>query len=365
MLLRVLTALAVLLSMTLPLAAENFGRTADGIPVDIFTLKNKNGLTARVMTRGATLVSLQVPDKSGKLSDIVLGFDDVAGYESDRNQYFGCTTGRVCNRIAKGKFTLSGKEYSLAINNPPNHLHGGVKRSFDKVVWKAATDPKNQAVAFQYTADVGEEGYPGRVTVVVTYTLTDENELRLDYVAKAESETPLNVTNHTYFNLGGEGSETVLDHELLLKADKYTPNDATLIPTGKIEPVSGTPLDFTKSTRIGERIGKLDSTPNIGYDHNFVLNNQDGKLAEAAQLHDPKSGRLMTVKTTEPGVQVYSGNFLKGQKGKGGKVYRHRSALCLETQHYPDSVNRPEFPSIILKAGQEYKSTTVYAFSTK
>ena len=345
----------------------SFGKTKDGEPVELYTLKNANGMTAKVMTRGATLIQLLVPDAKGNLADVVLGFDDVAGYESDQNQYFGCTVGRVGNRIAKGKFTLDGKEYSLAVNNGPNSLHGGAKRSFDKVVWKAesiSTDA-GPGVKFSYTSPDGEEGYPGTLQAEVTYVLTEQNELCISYKATTDKATPVNLTNHSYFNLSGEGAETVLEHELTLCADSYTPTDDTLIPTGEIKPVAGTPLDFTQPTVIGKRISQLDDTANIGYDHNLVLRSQDGSLAQAAKVRDPKSGRVMTVSTTEPGVQFYSGNFLFGQKGKGGKVYNHRAALCLETQHYPDSVNHPNFPSTILQPGETYTHTCVYAFSNE
>lgn len=343
----------------------NFGKTADGTPVELYTLKNASGMVAKVMTLGATLTELHVPDKKGKLADVVLGFDTVAGYQSDDNQYFGCTTGRVANRIAKGKFTLDGKEYKLAVNNGPNHLHGGSKRSLDKVVWKAVQVEETNndfSVSFTYTSPDGEEGYPGKLFLSVTYTLTSKNQLRISYTATTDKPTPVNLCNHSYFNLAGAGSPTIIDHELLIAADKYTPTDDTLIPTGKIGPVTGTPLDFNKSTKIGARIEDLTKTPYLGYDHNYILAKQDEKTP-AAKLRDPSSGRVLTVYTDQPGIQVYSGNFLKGQKGKGGKVYNHRSALCLETQHFPDSVNQPEFPSTVLKPGQTYKHTCVYAFS--
>jgi aldose 1-epimerase len=344
-----------------------FGKTADGTPVELYTLKSANGMTAKVITYGATLTELHVPDKKGQTADVVLGCDDMAGYQSDANQFFGATTGRVCNRIAKGKFTLDGKEYTLAVNNGKNHLHGGVKRSLDKVVWGVEKRqlPQGQAgLHFTYSSPDGEEGYPGQLNISVFYTITDKNELDITYVATTDKPTPVNLTNHSYFNLAGAGAPTVLDHELTIAADKYTPADDTLIPTGKIEPVAGTPLDFTKPMKIGARIDQLTKTPYLGYDHNYVLNKADAKVV-AARLRDPSSGRVMTVHTDQPGVQFYSGNFLKGQKGKGGKTYAHRSALCLETQHFPDSVNHPEFPSIILKPGTTYRTTTVYAFSAE
>jgi len=346
---------------------EPFGKTKGGEAVEIYTLKNTTGLVAKVMTHGATLVQLHVPDRTGKSADVLLGFDNVTGYESEENQYFGCTTGRVCNRIAKGKFTLEGKEYTLAINNEPNHLHGGVAHSLDKVIWKAApfSDEKGQGVKFSFTSPDGDEGYPGNLSVTVSYFVpTDTNSISISYTATTDKATPVNLTNHAYFNLAGEGSATVLDHSLQLNADKYTPGDDTMIPTGKIANVEGTDLDFRQSTKIGERIESIGKTAAIGYDHNFVLNKKKAgeSMTLAAVLIEAQSGRKMKVTTTEPGIQFYSGNFLKGQTGKGGKVYAHRSALCLETQHYPDSVNHPNFPTTILKPGAKFDSKTVYSF---
>lgn len=347
--------------------SEPFGKTKDGVAVELYTLKSDKGLVAKVMTRGATLVQLHVPDRAGKTADVLLGFDDVSGYESDDNQYFGCTTGRVCNRIAKGKFTLDGKEYTLAINNEPNHLHGGVKTSLDKLVWKAApyANKDGQGVKFTVTSPDGDEGYPGKLDVTVDYFVpTAANTVTIKYTATTDKATPVNLTNHAYFNLAGEGSPTVLDHMLRLNADSYTPTDDTMIPTGEIAKVEGTDLDFRKRTRIGDRIESIGKTAAIGYDHNFVLNpKEEGKnLNSAAALVEPVSGRIMRVMTTEPGIQFYSGNFLKGQKGKGGKVYNHRAACCLETQHYPDSVNHDNFPTTILKPGETFKSTTSFQF---
>ena len=342
---------------------SSFGKSKEGKSVSLYTLKNLHGLVAKITNYGATLVEMHVPDKNGKMADVVCGFDYVSGYQGDGNQYFGCTTGRVANRIAKGKFTLEGKTYSLAINNDPNHLHGGVKRSLDKVLWKAT--PKDTAgspsIIFNYTSPDGEEGYPGALAIEVTYTLTNENELRIDYKATTDKDTPVNLTNHAYWNLAGAGSGTILDHVLVLKAANYTPGDPTLIPTGKIAPVKGTPLDFTQPTAIGKRL-PAPETAEKGYDHNFVLDNQTGKLALAARLNDPMSGRVMEISTTEPGIQLYTGNFMFGQKGKGGKTYLHRGALCLEAQHYPDSINKPQFPSVVLKPGQTYTQTTVHKF---
>ncbi len=255
----------------------DFGKTADGMPVEVYTLKNANGVVAKLMTLGATLIELHAPDKKGKTADVVLGFDDVAGYQSDRNQYFGCTTGRVANRIAKGKFKLDGKEYQLAINNDVNHLHGGAQRSLDKVVWKAEPLKDKNAVRFTYTSPDGEENYPGKLDLAVTYTMTDKNELRIEYCATTDKATPVNLTNHSYFNLAGAGSDTILDHELTVAADKVTPPDETLIPTGKIAPVAGTPLDFAKPMKIGVRIEALTKTPYLGYDHSYVLTKTDVK----------------------------------------------------------------------------------------
>jgi aldose 1-epimerase len=351
-----------------------FGKTADGTAVEVWTLKSKSGVVAKIMTRGATLIELQAPDKNGKLANVVLGFDDVAGYESDRNQYFGCTVGRVCNRIAKGMFTLDGKQYKLALNNGPNHLHGGVKRSLDKVVWQAegalgknpkASAPDSAAVFLKYISPDGEEGYPGKLTIEVIYQLNDKNELRIEYMATADKSTPINLTNHSYFNLSGAGVDSVLDHELTIAAEQYTPTDETLIPTGKVLPVAGTPLDFTKPMKIGARIDPLLKTAAMGYDHNFVLNKRAQTPTFATKLKDPASGRVLTVLTTQPGIQVYTGNFLKGDKGKDGKTYKQRSAICLETQHFPDSVNQPAFPSVILQPGQKYQQACVYALSAE
>jgi aldose 1-epimerase len=316
---------------------------------------------AKIMTRGATLIELLAPDNKGKFVNVVLGFDDVAGYESDKNQYFGCVVGRVCNRIAKGMFTLDGKDYKVAVNNGPNHLHGGVKRSFDRVVWKAEPlkTANSAAVRFDYVSADGEEGYPGKLTVNVVYTLEDTNDLRIEYQATTDKPTPVNLTNHSYFNLAGAGADSVLDHELTVDATQYTPTDDTLIPTGKIVPVKGTPLDFTKATKIGARIDELIKTAAMGYDHNFILSKRD--KVYPAKLKDPASGRVLNVSTTQPGIQVYTGNFLSGQQGKDGKIYKKRSAVCLETQHYPDSVHHANFPSIILRPGETYQQSCSYA----
>lgn len=343
-----------------------FGETRQGEAVQRFVLSNAHGMRVGLMTRGATLTELLVPDRQGELADVILGLDDVAGYESEGNQYFGCTTGRVANRIAKGQFTLEGRTYQLAINNDPNHLHGGTERSLDKVIWQARPfeTEKETGVEFRYVSPHGEEGYPGTLSMVVTYLLSKtSNDLHIHYSAHSDQATPVNLTNHAYFNLAGAGSPTVLDHQLQLYCDRYTPVDETLIPTGELAAVEGTPVDFRQPTLIGARIGQLDEAATLGYDHNFVINGPAGTLRPAAVLKDPASGRVLTVKTDQAGVQFYSGNFLMGQTGKGGKTYPHRSALCLETQAYPDSINQPGFPSIVLKPGETYRQHCLYAFS--
>ena len=351
-------------NMELPTVVKtSFGKTKSGINAELYTITNSKGVVAKLTTYGATLVAMTVPDKAGQKADVTLGFDDVSGYEGDGNQYFGCTTGRVCNRIAKGQFTLEGKTYSLLINNEPNHLHGGGDLALNKAVWKAEpfATSDGAGVVFTHTSADGEEGYPGKLACKITYTLNNANELRLDYEATTDKLTPVNLTNHAYWNLAGAGNGTTLGHELTLHATHYTPADDSLIPTGKIDPVNGTPLDFTKAEVIGKRI-PADSSPWKGYDHNFVVDGKSGQLRPAARLRDPKSGRVMEILTTEPGIQFYTGNFLKGQTGKGGVTYPHRGAVCLETQHYPDSVNKPSFPSTLLKPGQIYKSTTIHRF---
>lgn len=349
-----------------PPNAMPFGKSKSGESVEVYTISNGT-ITAKVMTLGATLVELYVPDKDGKSVDVILGWDSAEGYESSDNQYFGCTTGRVCNRIAKGKFTLEGKEYTLAVNNQPNHLHGGGDRALSKVVWKARTfaNEKGQGVEFKYTSPDGEEGYPGNLNISVTYFIPAENSaLRITFSATTDMATPVNLTNHAYFNLAGAGSETVLNHNLRINADSYTVVDETLIPTGEIKSVEGTVLDFRKPTRIGARIEQLINTPTLGYDHNYALSApEEGKTMRlAAVLTDPTSKRQMRVMTTEPGIQFYSGNFLMGQTGKGGKTYPHQSACCLETQHYPDSINQKNFPTTVLKPGDKFSSQTVFQF---
>ncbi|MBI4582930.1 MAG: galactose mutarotase [Planctomycetes bacterium] len=341
---------------------DAFGKTGDGTAVDLYTLTNARGLTARVMTYGALLVSLEAPDRQGKLKNVVLGFDDLKGYLAG-HPYFGCTVGRFCNRIAKGKFTLNGVEYKLAVNNGPNHLHGG-NIGLDKKVWKAvaAESAEGPSVKFTCLSPDGEEGYPGNLHVEVVYTLTQKDELRLDYTARTDKATPVNLTNHSYFNLAGAGSGSILGHELMINADRYLPVDDTLIPTGELKEVQGTPMDFTRPFTIGG--ARLDQVQG-GYDHCYALKKSGGELSLCARAREPKSGRVLEISTTEPGVQLYTGNFLDGVNGAGGAVYRKHDGFCLETQHFPDSVNRPGFPSTILEPGRTFKSTTVYRFYTK
>ena len=345
---------------------KTFGKTADGRAIDIYTLTNAHGVEARVITYGGILVSLRVPDKNGHLDDVVLGFDTFDGY-SKPGPYFGAIVGRYGNRIAKAKFSLDGKEYTLAKNNGPNSLHGGLK-GFDKVVWQAEQfqNQKGVGVILTYTSADGEEGFPGNLKVKVTYTLTDRNELDLDYQANTDKATPVNLTNHSYFNLAGEGKGDILGHLLMLNADHFTPVDSDLIPTGKLESVKGTPLDFTKPTAVGARINDQNEQLKLGggYDHNFVINRKGEGLTLAARVVEPTSGRVLEVNTTEPGVQFYTGNFLDGTViGKHGVAYQKRYGFCLETQHYPDSPNQPHFPSTILRPGQVYRTRTTFKFS--
>jgi len=356
-------------SLPMTLTQASFGKTTDGQEITQYTLTNA-GITAKVIDYGAILTELHVPDAKGNVADVVLGFDNVKQYETE-SPYFGATTGRVANRIAKGKFTLDGKEYTLATNNAPNHLHGGIV-GFNKKIWKAETlkTIEGPAVKFSYTSPDGEEGYPGNLAVEVTYTLTKDAELRVDYKATTDKATPINLTHHTYFNLAGQGNGTILKHELELTADHYTPVDATLIPTGNIAKVEGTVFDFRRPAPIGGRIhllkGDAATKDPGGYDLNYVLNNQTGNVALAAKLHDPSTGRIMEIWTDEPGIQFYTGNFLDGSlTGKAGKVYQKHFGLCLETQHYPDSINQPKFPSTVLKPGETYTQTCVHKFYTE
>lgn len=362
---------------------QPFGQL-DGRTIEVYTLTNNNGMQAKVITYGALLTHLFVPQKQGQQGDVVLGFDDFDSYLKG-HPYFGATVGRVANRIAKGRFTLNGKEYKLATNNGPNALHGGIK-GFDKVIWtaKVVSRPEGPAVQFHYTSPDGEEGYPGTLKVNVIYILTGNNELRLEYAATCDQPTPVNLTHHSYFNLAGEGD--VLGHELYIAADEYTPVDETLIPTGQLASVKSTPLDFTQPTTIGARIAQLKGEPG-GYDHNFVLRAPPKEdvvtvplavgphevhlpripnMRLAATVYEPRTGRVMDVLTTEPGLQFYSGNFLDGSNvGKGKVKYLKHHGFCLETQHFPDAVNHPNFPSTILKPGQNYSQTTLYRFSVR
>jgi aldose 1-epimerase len=342
---------------------RSFGKATDGVPVDLYTLVNKAGMEVQVITFGALITSLKVPDRTGTFADVVHGFDGLDGYLKG-HPYFGAIVGRYGNRIGKAQFTLSGQTFKLAANDGPNHLHGGNK-GFDKFVWQAQPLPDGVGVVLSRTSPDGEEGYPGTLHAKVTYTLTDANELRIDHEATSDKMTHVNLTNHSYFNLGGHDSGDILDHELTLFADRYTPVDGTLIPTGELASVEGTPLDFRKPARIGARINEPNRQLEYGrgYDHNWVLTRKGDGLQPAARLVEPKSGRSLEVTTTEPGIQFYTGNFLDGTlKGKGGAAYKYRSALCLETQHYPDSPNKPGFPSTVLKPGETYRSRTVFAF---
>ena len=345
---------------------SNFGTTPEGESVELYTLHNKNGLVAKITTFGALLTEMHVPDRNGNLSDITLGFDNLDDYVKG-HPYFGSTAGRYANRIAKGKFTLDGVEYQLATNNDPNHLHGGDK-GFDKRVWDARPlkTANGSAVEFTYLSEDGEEGYPGNLKSVVVYTLTDDNELIVDYKATTDKATPINLTNHAYWNLAGEGKGDILGHELEIIADFFTPVDDTMITTGEIRPLTGSPLDFRTPTAIGARIAQMTGNPG-GYDHNFVLRKSaSGKLETAAKVFEPTSGRTLEISTTEPGIQFYSGNFLDSTlTGKSGGVYHKQHGFCLETQHFPDSPNKPHFPSAILRPGETYTHKTIHRFSAK
>jgi aldose 1-epimerase len=339
---------------------QTFGQMPDGQEVDLYILTNGRGMSAKIMTYGATLVSLGVPDREGNIADVTLGCDSLEGYV-EASPYFGSTVGRYANRIAKGKFTLDGVEYTLATNNGENHLHGGIK-GFDKVLWQA--EPFRQegmvGVKFVYFSKDGEEGYPGNLVCAVTYMLTDKDELRITYEAETDKATPVNLTHHSYFNLVGQGEGDILSHELMIVADKYTPVDAGLIPTGEIRDVGGSPMDFSTPHVIGERIDKVEG----GYDHNYVLLSGGGELSFAARVYESNTGRVMEIHTTEPGIQFYSGNFLDGSiTGKAGKVYNQHYGFCLEPQHFPDSPNKPNFPSTVLQPGAKYLSRTVFKFS--
>lgn len=348
---------------------QGFGKTADGKEVDVYVLANKNGVEATITNYGGIVISLKVPDRKGKFEDVVLGYDSLGGYETNK-AYLGAIIGRYGNRIAHGKFTLDGVAYNLAHNDGDNSLHGGVQ-GFNKKVWEAKDVSTKAAAALEltYVSKDGEEGYPGNLSVKVVYILTDQNELKIDYTAATDKDTVTNLTNHSYFNLAGAGSGDILGHEVTILADRFTPVDATLIPTGELRSVQGTPFDFRKPVAVGARINQDDQQLKFGrgYDHNWVLNSggKDGPSL-AARVYEPNSGRVLEVLTTEPGIQFYTGNFLDGTiHGKGDKVYNYRSGFCLETQHFPDSPNHPKFPSTVLKPGKPYRTTTVFKFSTK
>jgi aldose 1-epimerase len=343
-----------------------FGQTKDGTPVTLFTLRNIHGAEARISNYGGLVISLKVPDRKGRLGNVVLGYDALAGYLNE-SPYFGALIGRYGNRIAKGKFTLDGKEYSLATNNFPNALHGGLK-GFDKVVWTPTVlaAPAGPGLKLTYLSRDREEGYPGNLSVTVVYTLTEDNALRVDYTATTDKDTVINLTQHSYFNLAGDGD--ILSHIVMIPADKFTPVDSTLIPTGELRPVEGTPFDFRMPTAIGARINQDDEQlkSGKGYDHNWVINKPMGELGLMARVYEPVSGRVLEVLSTEPGLQFYSGNFLDGTiTGKGGRVYKFRNGFCMEPQHYPDSPNKPEFPSVVLKPGETYRNTIIFKFSSQ
>jgi len=344
-----------------------WGKTPDGTPVERYTVKNSHGMTVRILSYGGIIQSLQAPDRRGHKANVVLGFDNLQDYV-DKSPYFGAIIGRYANRIAKGTFTLDGTTYRLPVNDGPNTLHGGTK-GFDKIVWTATTftTPKTAGVVLRHTSPDGDMGFPGKLTTQVTYTLDQKNQLRMDYRATTDAPTVINLTNHAYFNLAGEGSGDIYDHRLKIWAKSYTPVDKTLIPTGEIAKVAGTPFDFRRSTAIGDRIREDDQQLiyGLGYDHNWVLDRSSGTgLQRAARARDPQSGRILTVSTTEPGLQFYSGNFLDSTLvGTSGRMYRQGDAFTLETQHYPDSPNQPNFPSTVLRPGEEFRSSTIYGFS--
>lgn len=342
--------------------------TWEGKPVSLFTLKNRDGLVAKITNYGTILTEMHVPGRDGKMADVALGYDTLAPYLL-RHPYFGCTAGRVANRIAGGKFTLDGKAYTLAVNNGPNHLHGG-KVGFDQKIWDAEPAPSEEGpgVKLTYVSPDGEEGYPGTLTTTVTYTLTHDNELKVAMRATTDRTTIVNLAHHTYWNLAGHGSGDVLGHEMAIYADRYTPTDATLIPTGKLAPVAGTPFDFRTAKKIGKDIGVLKAETGAahggGYDLNFVVNGKGSDLRPVAVVSDPASGRVMEISADQPGVQLYTGNGLSGA-GKGGATYKQYSGFCLETQKFPDSINKPDFPTVVLKPGETYRHTMIHRFRTK
>ncbi len=352
---------------SLSVTESPFGETPDGA-VTKYTLENANGMQVSVINQGGIITNIVVPDKAGNMADIALGFDSIGGYLAEY-PYFGAFIGRYGNRIAEGRFALDGEPYTLPVNNGPNSLHGGLQ-GFDKKYWTATPLEENDRVGVRLTGTSpdGEEGYPGSLTVTVDYWLDDDNALTLDYTAETDEATPVNLTNHSYFNLRGAGNGDILGHELMIAADRFTPVDETLIPTGELQSVEGTPFDFRQPTPIGERIEADDEQIRFGggYDHNFVLSRNGEGLQQIATVYEPETGRTLEVETTEPGVQFYSGNFLDGSNiGKGGQPYELRTGFCLETQHFPDSPNQPDFPSTILQPGETYRSTTVYRFGVR
>ena len=350
------------LSAEMTVKESPFGKLADGTPTRLYTCTNSKGLTVKLTDYGAAIVAVEAPDRSGKKANVTLGFEDAAGYER-HGAFFGCTVGRYANRIARGRFTLDGKEYELATNNGENHLHGGL-RGFNRAVWKSTATVIEDAVSvtFTYTSADGEEGYPGKLDVTVDFTLNEKNELTIDYTATTDKKTVVNLTNHAYWNLAGAGSGDVLGHRMMVAADRFLAVDKGLIPTGELTPVKGTPLDFTEPHTIGARIAVLKEDPEgpKGYDHCYALRGEPGKLRLAARVVEPESGRAMEIRTTEPGIQLYTGNFLDGDEKNGG--HQQHGAFCLETQHYPDSPNRPDFPTTVLKPGDTFRSTTVHRF---
>ena len=346
---------------------QTFGKTSAGETVDLYTLKNTNGMETKITNYGGIVVSLTAPDRNGKFADVVLGFNDLESYLTKNDPYMGAIIGRYGNRIAKGRFKLNGVEYKLAVNNGENHLHGGIK-GFDKVIWtgRELRTKAGPAVVLTYLSKDGEEGYPGNLRVRVVYTLTNRNELKIEYSATSDKDTVTNLTHHSYFNLAGEGNGDILNHQVIIDANRFVPTDAGSIPTGELKAVAGTPFDFLNATAIGDRINQDDQQLKFGngYDHTWVINGRAGTLRRAAMVFEQTSGRGMQVFTTEPGVQFYTGNFLNGTlTGKSGNPYPRRSGFCLETQHYPDSPNQPSFPTTKLKRGTTYRSTTIYRFT--
>ena len=363
-----LVATALIAQAQATVTKQSFGKTEAGENIDLYTLRNTHGVEAKITNYGGIVVSLKVPDRDGKFDDVVLGFSDLDGYLKP-GPYFGALIGRYGNRIAKGRFTLNGVEYKLAVNNGENHLHGGIK-GFDKVIWtgKEMKTKAGPALVLTYLSKDGEEGYPGNLTTTVVYTLTNNNELKIDYSATTDKDTVTNLTHHSYFNLAGEGNGDILNTRVTINGSRFVPTDAGSIPLGELRRVAGTPFDFLTAHAIGERINNDDEQIKFGggYDHTWVINGRPGVMRLAATAYEPTSGRMMQVWTTEPGVQFYTGNFLDGTlTGKAGKIYPRRSGFCFETQHYPDSPNQPSFPATTLKKGATYKSTTVYRFSSR